>query len=109
MKKALVTPLLKKPSLDKADLKNYRPVSNLSFTSKLVEKAVHVAAQLSQHLTANNLQEVMQSAYRPCHSVDTALLRIHNDVLRVMDSQQGVFLFCSTSQRHSTLSTMTSC
>ena len=51
----------------------------------------------------------VQSAYRPCHSVDTALLRIHNDVLRVMDSQQGVFLFCSTSQRHSTLSTMTSC
>jgi hypothetical protein len=90
MKKALVTPLLKKPSLDKADLKNYRPVSNLSFTSKLVEKAV--AAQLSQHLTTNNLQEVMQSAYRPCHSVETALLRIHDDILRAMDSKQGVFL-----------------
>ena len=34
LKKALVTPIIKKPSLDKNNLKNYRPVSNLSFTSK---------------------------------------------------------------------------
>ena len=32
-KKAVVTPLLKKPSLDAQDIKNYRPVSNLSFVS----------------------------------------------------------------------------
>ena len=37
-KTAYVTPLLKKPSLDRNLLKNYGPVSNLSFISKLIEK-----------------------------------------------------------------------
>ena len=39
MKVAHVTPLLKKASLDANILKNYRPISNLSFTSKLVKRA----------------------------------------------------------------------
>jgi len=37
-KAAVVTPLLQKTSFDQQDLKNYRPVSNLSFVSKLVER-----------------------------------------------------------------------
>ena len=37
-KKAVVRPLLKKPSLDAECLKNYRPVSNLSFISKQTER-----------------------------------------------------------------------
>jgi len=36
-----MTPLLKKSSSDVHDLKNYRPVSNLSFVSKLVERAAN--------------------------------------------------------------------
>src|SRR6218665_821280 len=36
-KHSLVTPLLKRQSLDKEILSNYRPVSNLSFISKLNE------------------------------------------------------------------------
>ena len=47
-KSAIVTPLLKKPSLDPSDLKNYRPVSNLSFMSKILEKVV--VSQLMSHL-----------------------------------------------------------
>ena len=39
-KTAIVTPLLKKPSLDPNELKNYRPVSNLCFISKILEKLV---------------------------------------------------------------------
>lgn len=50
MKHAMVTPLLKKPTLDARYLKNYRPVSNLSFLSKLKERIV--AAQLMDHLAA---------------------------------------------------------
>ena len=47
-KKAVVTPLIKKASLPVEDLKNYCPVSGLSFISKLVE---HVAAkQLVDHI-----------------------------------------------------------
>ena len=90
MKKAMVTPLLKKTGLNKEVLKNYRPVSNLSFASKLLERAV--ATQLSHYLDAYGLWEGKQSAYRACHSVETALLRINNDILRALDTQQGVFL-----------------
>jgi hypothetical protein len=39
MKHAIVTPHLKKPSLDRNVLGNYRPVSNLSFLSKLIVRA----------------------------------------------------------------------
>jgi hypothetical protein len=38
MKSAIVTPLLKKLSLQKDELRNYRPISNLSFISKVLEK-----------------------------------------------------------------------
>jgi hypothetical protein len=90
MKHALVRPLLKKASLDRDLLKNYRPVSNLSFVSKVVEKAVD--KQVSKHLTTHNLYAPMQSAYRPKHSVETALVRVHNDFMQAMDSSQGIIL-----------------
>ena len=38
LKKALVTPILKKHGLDVNILANYRPVSNLPFTAKVMEK-----------------------------------------------------------------------
>ena len=50
-KTAIVKPLLKKPSLDQDYLKNYRPVSNLSFLSKVAEKLV--LSQLSEYLNAS--------------------------------------------------------
>ena len=50
-KRAVVTPLLKKPSLDKESFSNYRPISNLSFLSKLTERAVK--HRITDHLTAN--------------------------------------------------------
>src|SRR5664279_4624325 len=73
-KHAIVTPLLKKPGLDTADMNSYRPVSNLSFMSKLVERVV--ANQLNEYLSANNLLPRFQSAYRKGHSTETALLRV---------------------------------
>ena len=40
LKSAVVKPLLKKQGLDKEVLKNYRPVSNLSFLSKCIERVI---------------------------------------------------------------------
>ena len=71
-KSAIVKPLLKKLGLDVNDLKNFRPVSNLPFLSKILEKVV--LAQLEFHLSRNNLREVCQSAYRQNHSTETLLL-----------------------------------
>ena len=51
-KSAVVTPLITKPNLPSNDLKNYRPVSGLSFISKLVECVV--AKQLLEHIIVNN-------------------------------------------------------
>ena len=89
-KKALVTPIIKKPTLDPDERNNYRPVSNLSFVSKVVERVV--AARLNAHLSANSLHECMQSAYRPNHSVETALLKVHNDIVCSLDKKQAVML-----------------
>ena len=90
LKKAFVTPLIKKATLDCEILKNYRPVSNLSFLSKLIERIVCV--QLVDHLKRNDLYEIFQSAYRQLHSTETALLRVQNDLLQAVDSHGGAIL-----------------
>ena len=77
-KKAVVTPLIKKASLPRDNLKNYRPASGLSFLSELVERVV--ARQLTSHINNNKLDNPHQSAYKPGHSTETALLSIKNEV-----------------------------
>ena len=52
-KTAIVKLLLKKPALDQNVLKNYRPISNLPFLSKILEKVV--LHKLLAHLQENNL------------------------------------------------------
>ena len=89
-KTAHVCPLIKKSTLDCNGLKNYRPVSNLPYISKIVEKVV--AARLQKHLQDNQLYEPMQSAYRPAHSTETALVRVTTDLLCAVDKQQAVIL-----------------
>jgi retron-type reverse transcriptase len=85
MKQAIVKPLIKKSSLDRNDLKNYRPVSNLSVLSKVLEKIV--LQQLNEHLSFNKLMQSHQSAYRSGHSTETALLKIMNDILISLDKR----------------------
>ena len=75
-KKAVVTPLITKVSLPVEDLKNYRPVSGLSFISKLVEHVV--AKQLVDHIHRHGLDNSYQSAYKSGHSMEAALLSIKN-------------------------------
>ena len=73
-KQAHVTPILKKSSLDKEVFKNYRPVSNLNFISKILERVV--AVQLQTHLDEAGLMTAIQSAYRKYHTAKSALLNI---------------------------------
>ncbi|KAK3537156.1 hypothetical protein QTP70_002650 [Hemibagrus guttatus] len=73
-KKARVIPILKKPALDPSDISNYRPVSLLSFLSKILERVV--CNQLSDYLMQNNLHDTSQSGFKAAHSTETALLAV---------------------------------
>ena len=52
-KSGYVMPLLKKADLNAADVKSYRPITNLFVLSKLLERLV--AQQLTEYLTENGL------------------------------------------------------
>ena len=84
LKTAIVKPLLKKPSLDKNHLKNYRPVSNLPFQSKILEKVL--LHKLLSHLQEKTLINPFQSACQAGNSTGTVLLRVVNDILSAVDN-----------------------
>ena len=101
-KRALVRPLIKKDGLDIENLANYRPVSNLSFLSKIMERAI--LAQLLPLLEENKVIPTMQSAYRGCHSTETALCKIHNDlVVNTCNGKSSVLVLLDLSAAFDTI------
>ena len=89
-KSSIVIPLIKKPGLDREMLKNYRPVSNLSFLSKVIEKVISI--RILGHILDNNIVDSFQSAYRAGHSCETALLHVYNDIVTTVGKGNGSFL-----------------
>ena len=109
-KKAVVTPLIKQASLPVEDLKNYRPVSGLSFISKLVEHVV--AKQLVDHIHQHGLDNSYQSPYKSGHSTETALLSIKNDIhLSLSQGEATALVLLNLSAAFDTIdhSTLLSC
>ena len=90
IKNALVRPAIKEEGGDVNSYKNYRPISNLPFVSKILEKCVQ--KQLVQHLELHNLHAEHQSGYRTNHSCETATLTIYNDLLCISDLKNKVIL-----------------
>src|SRR5271156_4497020 len=69
---------------------SYRPISNLHYISKLLERCV--VKQLHEHLSKTSSYEPLQSAYHPYHSTETALLHVQNAILIGMDKQKVTLL-----------------
>ena len=85
-KQAIVKPLLKKHNLPKQELSSYRPISNLNFISKILERIIH--NRLCAHLNTFPSLSPFQSAYRRLHSTESALLKIQNDLLLSVNQQK---------------------
>ena len=90
LKHDLVTPILKGKGLDTEQFKNYRPVSTLSFMSKVIEKSALV--QVNAYLKENSLIPKSQSAYLADHSCETALCKVVNDVQKLISERKVVLL-----------------
>ena len=84
-KTSVVKPLLKKKGLNLQE-KNYCPVSNLPFFSKLVERATLM--QFDEHCRKHHLLPDFQSAYRKGYSTKTSLLKMTNDIFWSMERKQ---------------------
>ena len=87
---ANVLPRLKSSATDVEDLKSYRPIANLRFFGKVLKRII--AFQLHQYLSTFSLYAKSQSGYRSFHSVETALLRVTNDILLSLDKGEEVIL-----------------
>ena len=74
---------LNESTIDLNDPASYRPMSNLSFLSKVVEKLVDV--RLSEHIKRHCLLPVRQSAYHSFHLTERAVISIHSDMIGVVD------------------------
>lgn len=89
-KSAQVFPLIKKPNLDDSDLSNFRPISNLTTISKIIERIA--LKRLLPHITSNSNFTPVQSAYRAHHSTETALLHVLDYVYNSCNSRQATIL-----------------
>jgi retron-type reverse transcriptase len=90
LKESIVVPLLKKKNLDKDQIENYRPISNLPFISKVIERVV--ASQLTEHLERFDYFEPQQFAYRQHHSCEGALLSVLDSVYASIDNKEVTIL-----------------
>ena len=84
MKHAFIKPILKKPVLDPSESKNLRPISQLSYFSKILEKIA--TDQLLDHMSSFLTCETYQSGFKNFHSTKTALLSVTNDLRRSSDN-----------------------
>jgi len=65
---------------------SFRPISHLSFLSKLTERVVKL--RLVDYLSTNNLLHSFQSAYIKHHSTKTTLFSVHDHIIKAVSLQQ---------------------
>ena len=102
LKNSHVTPVVKDSKQGINSYQNYRPISNLSFMSKLIEKSV--LGNLQSHLNEENLNYIHQSAFKSQHSCETALVKIYDDLLHDLGrNRYAIMLFLDFSSAFDTV------
>ena len=79
LKEAILIPLIKKACLDPERFNHFRPISNLTYLSKLIENVV--ATRQFDHMTTNGLHACLQSSYKKYRSTETDPTCIYDDIL----------------------------
>ena len=90
LKHADIIPILKAYDLDPELHSNFRPVSNLQFLGKLIERVV--LKRLNNHIFQNNLDVHNQYGYKSAHSTESILVKITNDIFIASDKKTATVL-----------------
>ena len=102
VKSSVIDPLLKKAGLDIDTRKNYRPVNNLPFFSKLIERVVK--KRMDGHMTINALHEPSEYGYKKFHNTEIMMVEVFDDVLRGFDKNQAtIIIFLDLSAAFDTI------
>ena len=97
LQQSLITQINTKKQLLINELSSYRPVAQMPFTAKLLER--HVSKHLAIIFLNNNINDPFQSVYRPYHSTETAVVTILTDLCLFLIQRSDVVL-CLLSIRH---------
>ena len=90
LKTSHITPIYKKGSFDKNVLAHFRPINDIPYMSKIIEKCALL--QLQEHLNSANLLIPNQSAYKSNHSCETVLIKVQEDVHTDLNNNNSVIL-----------------
>ena len=102
MKSSVIDPTIKKAGLDIDVNNNYRPVNNLRFFSKLVERVAKI--RKDEHMTLNALHTPEEFGYKKNHNTETMMLGLTDEVLRGFDENQAtIVIFLDLSAAFDTI------
>ena len=80
----------KKPGADTVDMSNYRPITNLNTTGKILERLTQ--KQLRRYIEQSPNVSSQQLAYRALHSTETVMMKVVNDLITTTDCQTPAVL-----------------
>jgi hypothetical protein len=102
VKSSVIDPTIKKSGLDIDVNNNYRPVNNLRFFSKLVERVAKI--RKDEHMTHNSLHTPEEFGYKQNHNTETMMLGLTDEVLRGFDENQAtIVIFLDLSAAFDTI------